>query len=185
MTKTINIIDPDKNKNSQIKYRATSTRLREYDYGQNGAYFITICTKNREPFFGEILNDKMQLSDVGEIAQKFWEEIPDHFPFVILGEWVIMPNHTHGVIFIDRTSSVSVETPNLGVSMPYWKPGNLGVIINQYKRACIIQSRKINAGFAWQSRFYDRIIRNETELNHISEYIILNPQNWETDDYFY
>ena len=91
------------------KYRIPSTRLQNWDYGWNAAYFVTICTHNRKHYFGEIIksannqNDKkMNLSDIGILAKHFWTEIPDHFPFVILDEFVIMPDHMHGIIIIDK-----------------------------------------------------------------------------------
>ena len=82
------------------KYRINSTRLKNWDYGGNALYFITICTKNREHFFGEITKGKMKLSEIGEIAKKCWLEIPEHFPFVKLDEFVVMPNHVHGIILL-------------------------------------------------------------------------------------
>lgn len=84
------------------KYRLGSARLAGYDYGQNGAYFITICTANREPFFGEVLNKEMQLNQLGEMAQKYWLQIPQQFSFAKLDEYVIMPNHIHGILMIDK-----------------------------------------------------------------------------------
>lgn len=89
-------------KKFQNKYRVETTRLRSWNYGWNGAYFVTICTKNREFFFGEISNQQMNLSEIGEIADLCWKEIPNHFPFVELGEFVVMPNHLHGIIIIDK-----------------------------------------------------------------------------------
>jgi REP element-mobilizing transposase RayT len=182
----------DKFKN---KYKIQSVRLQGYNYAQNGIYFVTICTKNREYFFGEVINGKMILSDAGKIASQFWKEIPKHFPFVNLDEYQIMPNHLHGII------EINVETPNLGVLLKNndfetpgsgvstdgynknWKPGCLGVIVNQYKRICTIEIRKqLNPiTFAWQSRFYDHIIRNDASLNKIREYITSNPVMWERD----
>ena len=85
------------------KYRIPSARLPNWDYGWNGAYFITICTANRECFFGNILDGEMQLLEIGEMADKFWLEIPEHFPFVKLDVHVVMPNHVHGIIVIDKT----------------------------------------------------------------------------------
>ncbi len=109
--------------NYQNKYRIASARLEGYDYGRNGAYFITICTKDRRHFFGEIVNGEMQLSAVGELAKIFWLEIPQHFPFVRLANFVVMPNHTHGILIVDKTDddldSVlddSVETLQCNVS---------------------------------------------------------------------
>src|SRR4030042_2172704 len=93
---------PEKFKN---KYTIQSARLSGYDYSQNGMYFITICAKDREEFFGKIENGKMILSDIGKIAEKFWQEIPLHFSFVILDEYIVMPNHTHGIIEIFRNTN--------------------------------------------------------------------------------
>ena len=122
---------PDKFQN---KYRISSARLQHWDYGSDALYFVTICTQNREHYFGEIDDGKMQLSETGKIAYRFWFEIPNHFPFVELGEFVVMPNHIHGIIIIDKNGAndnpggdvigdngnvaigAIVETPNLGVS---------------------------------------------------------------------
>ena len=92
------------------KYRITSARLKGYDYGSEGAYFITICTDNREHFFGEIkevsegniTKKTMHLNHVGRLAEQFWMEIPVHFPFVELGEFVVMPNHIHGILILNK-----------------------------------------------------------------------------------
>ncbi len=86
----------------QNKYRIPSARLPSWDYANNGAYFITTCTKNRECYFGEITDGKNQLSEIGKKTNYFWLEIPNHFPFVILDEFVVMPNHIHGIIMIDK-----------------------------------------------------------------------------------
>ncbi len=93
----------DKYKN---KYRIASTRLQNWDYGWNASYFITICTKNRKHYFGKIVNKKMQLTELGQTAYECFQEIPKHFPFVVLGEFVIMPNHVHGIIIIDKQDDV-------------------------------------------------------------------------------
>jgi putative transposase len=185
------------------KYRIESARLKNWDYSTEGCYFVTICTQGRNHYFGGIDNGAMMLSEIGKIAEQFWGEIPNHFPFVHLDEWVIMPNHVHGIVVIDKsittnnmelkktadpvaaaTVAAVVETPKLGVSTD-WKPGTIGVIINQYKRICTIQSRKTNPKFAWQPRFHDHIIRNNDELTRIQEYIVNNPANWDNDDLQY
>jgi len=192
------------------KYRIPSNRLKNWDYGSNSAYFITICTKNREHFFGEINNGKMQLNELGKNAVQFWMEIPNHFPFIELGNFVIMPNHTHGILIIDKpvdnraVDTPNVEMPNLGIStgcistglstdipqkpkpknggkIDEWKPGTIGVIINQYKRMVTIHNRKINPNFAWQSNFHDHIIRNSKSFENIQNYIENNPAQWKED----
>ena len=225
----------------QNRYRIKSTRLQNWDYSWNGLYFITICTKDRICFFGDIIERetsgsdiyvKNGLSEIGKIAEKYWLEIPQHFSFVKLDAFVIMPNHVHGIIVIDHRNDKrqnhinkghirnidvkktdiakthivetpnimeihDVETPKLGVSTTTmennkqiggknekWKSGTLGAIINQYKRICTINARKINPDFAWQSRFYDRIIRDKTAYQNIFKYIIENPLKWQ-DDKFY
>jgi len=184
------------------QYRIKSARLKNWDYGWNAMYFITICTQNREFYFGDIADpyklgvSTMQLTEIGEIALKYWNEIPKHFPFVELDEFVVMPNHVHGIIVINKTDDgrKDVETPKLGVSTTRipntaaaskkWNPATLGVIINQYKRICTINARKLNPDFAWQSRFYDHIIRDDQSFQKIRDYIYNNPITW-TDDKFH
>ena len=94
----------------QNKYRIPSSRLQTWDYGTNGAYFITICTQNREHFFGIVQNGTVQLSQIGKIAEQLWIEIPNQFPFIELGNFVVMPNHVHGILIINKIVSPSVET---------------------------------------------------------------------------
>jgi REP element-mobilizing transposase RayT len=90
---------PDKFQN---KYRIPSARLQNWDYSSNGAYFITICTQNREHYFGEIKDAAMQISTIGQLAEQYWKEIPNHFPFVELENFVVMPNHIHGILIINK-----------------------------------------------------------------------------------
>ena len=172
----------------QNKYRIPSARLQTWNYGSNAPYFVTICTHGRECFFGNIvetpkLGVSNTLSPIGQLAQKYWAEIPNHFPFVKLGAFVVMPNHVHGIIIIDNPANtpnlgdISVQTPKLGVCT------KLGTIINQYKRAVTIGARHINPVFAWQSRFHDHIIRDDRSFHNISNYINRNPQNWKGDKF--
>ncbi|MEA3398678.1 MAG: transposase [Patescibacteria group bacterium] len=95
------------------KYKIKSTRWDGYDYSQSGFYFVTFCTKNRKRYFGNIINGKMILNNLGKLALKYWLEIPKHFPYAELDEFIIMPNHIHGIIFINNKQSVN--TPKLGV----------------------------------------------------------------------
>jgi len=189
----------DKEKYFANKYRIASARHPRWDYGWNAAYFVTINTKNRACYFGDVVDDKMQLSDIGLLVHRFWNEIPHHFSYVQLGAFVVMPNHMHGIIIINKPDDGrdvgdgqpgdgrDVETPKLGVSTQTgaasqkWKPGSLGVIINQYKRVVTIRARKIDTVFAWQPRFHDHIIRDENEYQRITNYIINNPLNWKDD----
>ncbi len=150
----------------------------------------------------------MQLSEIGRIVYHFWHKIPNHFTFVMLDEFIVMPNHIHGIIIIDdnvvdtpnvdtpNVETPNVETPKLGVSTTTtdttnkkqthnaslkWKSGTLGVVINQYKRICTINARKVNPNFAWQLNYYDHIIRNNKSYENIRNYICNNPENWHND----
>jgi putative transposase len=100
------------------KYRIPTARAAWWNYSNNGAYFITICTTNRRHFLGECSKGKMQLSTMGAIVQGFWFEIPKHFPFVQLGEFVVMPNHIHGVLILNRPDHLPVETLHCNDSTP-------------------------------------------------------------------
>jgi len=185
------------------KYRIPSARLKNWDYGNNAAYFITICTSNRENYFGDIQNGVMCLNEMGILAETYWIEIPNHFSFVELGNFVIMPNHTHGVLIIDKpTVSVAVETrliaslPTNVINPNAKKIGgitgnanpmiheNISRIIRWYKGRCTFEIRKIHADFAWQPRFYDHIIRNDFSFNKIQNYITNNPFNWYKDKFY-
>jgi REP element-mobilizing transposase RayT len=137
----------------------------------------------------------MGLNEIGQLVQKYWVEIPNHFAFIELGNFVVMPNHVHGILIIDKNDMGTVdlvgsvvETPNLGVSITEktmrtaaankkWKPNTIGSIINQYKRICTINARKIHSDFAWQSRFHDHIIHDANEFERIQNYIENNPKN--------
>ncbi|MBC7426817.1 MAG: transposase [Bacteroidia bacterium] len=84
------------------KYRTESLRLQNWDYSSEGSCFITICTQNRVQYFGEIEEGELVISEMGQIAQKIWEKIPNQFPFIELRDYVIMPNHIHGILFINK-----------------------------------------------------------------------------------
>ena len=170
------------------KYRVESTRLRGWDYASAGWYFVTLCTRNRECVWGEVVNGAVRLSPMGEIVAEEWRKTEQIRANVALDEWVIMPNHVHGIIVIKNNPIVEtphvetphVETPRRGVST--LKPDSLGSIIGQIKSVCT--KRIWAAGFTdfnWQARFYDHIIRSEQSLKAIREYIANNPLNWESD----
>ncbi len=169
------------------KYRSPSARLAGYDYTRKGAYFVTICTNKHICYFGDIFKGKMILSETGVTVQNFWKEIQDHFPTAHIDEFIIMPNHIHGIIII---KSDSVETPNLGVSTtlksgnPYWKSNSIGLIINQFKRICTIKTKSLGLDLSWQPRYYDHIIRSANEFDCIRIYIKNNPDNWLNDDIY-
>lgn len=168
------------------KYRIESTRLPNWDYSGSGSYFVTICTRDRQHFLSDIVGGIVNLSKMGEIAAEEWQKTPKIRPNVTLDAWVIMPNHIHGIITIQNP--VPVETPRRDVSSTnksQLKPNSLGSIIGQFKSVC---TKRIWADgfqdFAWQPRFHDRIIRDETALNRVRQYILNNPKNWHKDSQF-
>jgi len=179
------------------KYRISSARLQTWDYSNNGAYFITICTQNRHYFFGNINNGIMQLSEIGKLAEQFWHEIPNHFPMVELGNFVVMPNHVHGILIIDKTNdepfvetrqclvSTTIETNTIIGSSRFQNQGKntISSIVGSYKSIVTKISRQINPNFGWQSRFHDHIIRNSKSFDNIQNYIEQNPLNWSNDKF--
>jgi REP element-mobilizing transposase RayT len=103
------------------KYRIESARHPNWDYSANGWYFITICTQNRQYFFGNIQNGIMDLSIAGKIAQKLWGDIPDRFPHVQLNAFIVMPNHIHGILIIDRLPDDGRDAINRVSTANHWK----------------------------------------------------------------
>jgi len=181
------------------KYRIETTRLRGWDYAAAGGYFVTLCTRNRLPFFGEIRGGEMHLSPIGEIACEYWLQIPQHTAGnVELDVFVVMPNHVHGIIII-RDSVVETLQCNVSTTTPPTRnvsttttpnpmaqisprAGSLGAMIRSYKSAVSRWCAQNGyPEFGWQARFYDRIIRDETALQNIRRYILENPLKWETD----
>jgi putative transposase len=184
---------------TQTKYNRRSIRLKEFDYSQSGSYFVTVCTRNRVCLFGGIEDENMVLNQVGRMIEEKWNRIPHHFNHVKLDAFQIMPNHIHGIIFINN-ECVGAKHSGLidnkagrnqsGNASPLrerphgTKPGSLSSIMQNFLS---ITTRKINQirntqGIkCWQRNFHDRIIRNDKELNAIREYIINNPLQWEED----
>lgn len=161
-----------------------SYRLKGYDYGKNGAYFITFCTQNRVPYLGEIINQEMILNEMGKIAQQLWLEIPNQFPFAKLENFVVMPDHIHGIIIIDKDSSwdaINHIRPNnggfAGESNPMNKE-NIPRIIRWFKGRCSFEIRKKWPEFKWQSLYHDILIRDEKAFQNIQRYIENNPKNY-------
>lgn len=184
------------------KHHRRSIRLKNYDYASEGAYFVTIVTQERDCLFGEIVEKEIYLSNYGEIVQKWWNEIPVHFPSVEIGAFVIMPNHVHGIIFITEqrrgevTSSrdnqnqnnlfveQGITTIQFGATPPIRKP-TLGQIVAYFKYQSTKEMNAIdNTGTItkfWQRNYYEHIIRNEKELKQKIDYILDNPSRWEND----
>ncbi len=167
------------------KYRISSARLQHYDYASAGMYFVTINALNHRCIFGHIADQTIILSPLGSIIQDCWNEIPIHFRHIELGEFQIMPNHLHGILFFVTDGKGFGELPALGRKPGAMQAGSLSIAMNSFKGAVTFQSRQQHlAERVWQPRFHEHVIRNEQELGRIQEYIITNPAQWEADRYY-
>ncbi len=181
------------------KYRIASTRKTGWDYRREAVYFVTFCTNKRLPYFGRIVNCEMILSDLGQIATRHWNDIPNHFSFIELINFVVMPNHIHGLVgIIDNSRDGTVETLHAtslqspehlqqirndeilaGISP---KRGSLSSVIRSYKSAVTCYANQNNIEFGWQTRYHDHIVRNDDEFDRINKYITNNPRKWDNDE---
>ena len=170
----------DKFKN---KYRINSVRLKGWDYSSKGYYYITICTKNKIDYFGNIICrdaiHRVSLSKIGEIAKQYWLAIPKYHPYVELDEFIIMPNHIHGIIHIVETPYMA--SPNNMNNKNKFGPQskNIASIVRGYKSSITKWSKIKGLDFSWHAGFYDHIMRNNQALEDILKYILNNSANWE------
>jgi len=155
------------------KFRIDSARLSTWDYGSNGLYFITICTDHMLPYFGSVEKAGVIYSKIGNYACHCWESIPLHFPFVQLDQYIVMPNHIHGILCIQKQSCRSWHPNQFG---PQSK--NIASIIRGFKSAVKTYANQHGIDFHWQTRYYDRIIKNEGQLDRVRNYISNNPRKW-------
>jgi REP element-mobilizing transposase RayT len=168
--------------NPEIHHRR-SIRLKDYDYSQAGAYFVTICTWQFECLFGDIVEGGMRLNELGRVVLAEWNRTTEIRKEIELDVAVVMPNHFHGIICIvdDRTT---VGATGRSPLPPGPRPRSLGAFVGGFKAATTKQINIIrdNPGCpVWQRNYYERVIRNETELERAREYIINNPQKWALD----
>ena len=187
-------------------YRIPSARWQDWDYGANAACFVTICTAHRERFFGEIAGGEMTLTEIGRTAQVEWLKTPGLRPDmnIILGEYVVMPNHFHGIIAIGE-NPYNTDAPGVGGGVGgvqtqciaslqsnasrQWQTNkfgpqskNLASIIRGFKSAVTKYAAMHAIPFAWQARFHDRVIRDNGEHHRIAQYINANIENWQDDE---
>ena len=166
-------------------HKRRSIRLKEYDYSQPGEYFITICTHNRECLLGGIVDDAIRLSAIGEIVQRCWDSIPNHFPNVELDAFVVMPNHVHGIIIINESCRGEVTSPLLeAATSPLLRKPALGNIVAFFKyqsTKLINEMNRTTGGRFWQRNYFEHVIRDDKDLQNTQDYIINNPLNWKKD----
>jgi putative transposase len=192
------------------KHQRQSIRLRQYDYSWPGAYFVTLCVREKDCVLGEIVDGEMRLSEWGRIVHEFWDVIPDHFPNVSVDGRITMPNHGHAIIKIDhaRRGAVAaphVATPNVVASHDAMSDdaashdGNaggktgeetsplrptLGQIVAYYKYQTTKRINELRGRPGvpfWQRNYWEHVVRDEIDLNRIRQYIENNPLRWHED----
>jgi len=165
-------------------------RLRGFDYSQANWYYVTICTNHHESLFvHSAFANNLQLNDIGQIAHQCWLDIPNHYSNVKLDEFIIMPNHVHGIIIINtQTTRANNDSPlpNNNQSQPriqtHGTSNTIGAIVRGFKIGVTKWCRANTQIYdVWQRNYYEHIIRDKGELTHIRKYIKDNPKNWETD----
>jgi REP element-mobilizing transposase RayT len=177
------------------KQRRHPIRLKGYDYSVAAAYFVTICTQDRMALFGDIVNDAMRVNQYGRVVSECWKSIPAHFPRAGLDAFVVMPNHIHGMIQLaDATGEVFVGAQHAApfqsityrpLSDRHVRPGSLGAMVRSFKSAVVrrINSLRETSGMpVWQRNYYEHVIRDESEVLRIREYILANPARWAEDE---
>ena len=192
------------------KYRIASARAQWHEYN-GGEYFVTICTKDRVRYFGEIYsgktqdgaNDmktepKMRLTEIGGFADLQFRNVTRHYPYAKIPLWVVMPNHIHAVVVIDNIDcrdvahgncrdvarNVSTDKINQSTSVVAPKRNTLSVVIRGIKSAVTKFANENGIPFKWQPRFHDRIIRDTEEMNGIAQYIEENVAKWQYDEFY-
>ncbi len=176
-------------------------RLSNFDDSTPGAYFVTICTHERECLFGDVVDEVVRLNGLGEVVQQTWDALPDHFAHVESDQFVIMPNHVHGVVVLmDDFPGVGAThaSPVVGVPGPARathasplrngpKPNSIGTIVGSFKSAVTkhINHLRLTLGHpVWQRNYYEHVIRDDRDLAAIRDYIAGNPARWLVDEHY-
>jgi putative transposase len=172
------------------QHHRRSIRLRDHNYAEPGAYFVTLCTEGHLCLFGEVEGDIVRLNPSGQIVEQAWRDLPNHYPYMELDVFVVMPNHVHMIVILtERSSLVGAGFKPALTPVPARTPDapkryGLGEIIRAFKT---FSSRQINkcrgtpGASLWQRNYYEHIIRHERALRHIRGYIVENPQRWAHD----
>ncbi len=163
------------------RHHRRSIRLKGYDYARAGAYFVTLCTKDRACLFGDIVDGLMVLNEAGRVVEECWNDIPAHFHQIILDAFVVMPNHIHGILRIVDAVGAKDVSP-----LPSRRPGTsntIGSVIRGFKIG-VTKWMRANTDIQelWQRNYYEHVIRDESSLRRIREYIAKNPASWADDE---
>jgi putative transposase len=157
------------------RYRIPSARLAGWDYRWAGVYSVTICTRGRVCWFGDVREGQVVLSPVGEVVAQEWRKIPRHRPRVTLDEWIVMPDHLHGILIFQGRTQGETDRPKHLLAQ------SLGAVIGRFKSEATkrIWWNLKQRAFAWQARFYDTILHDQADLDRLRAYIRENPSRWE------
>lgn len=161
-----------------------SLRLPGYDYSQTGAYYVTICVNEHRCIFGDILGETIQLNAAGLIVRQYWLELQRAFTHLAVDEFVVMPNHIHGIVILMGTPSLpDPKDPDvhatLGDIIQWFKT----MTTNAYIRAVRSENWPAFDRRLWQRGYYEHIIRNDIDLQRVREYFVNNPMKWSVDKY--
>ena len=165
--------DPD-------QHHRRSVRLRGYDYSQPGTYFLTVCTHDRECLFGDVLDGEITFNEAGRIIDECWHDLPDHYPYVALDAFVVMPNHVHGLVVLQDTVGAGLKPAHARREERYALPE----IVRGFKTFSARRINRVTGRIGqpiWQRNYYEHVIRNEADLDSIREYIVGNPAKWRED----
>ncbi len=164
-------------------------RLKGYDYTQTGAYSVTVCEQDRKCLFGDVKNGEMILNDAGCMIETNWNKLSQRFPNIEPDEFIVMPNHIHGIINIVGAPLVGARNGNRAGTRPAPTVGDImgafkSITTNEYIRNIKYNNWPSFNKRLWQRNFYEHVIRDENDLNRIREYIMTNPAKWEEDEYY-
>jgi len=179
----------------EYRFERRLNRCSMFNYSLPGFYYVTICTKDRIHWFGQIVDDQMILNEIGAAANEFWSLIPRFYKNVLIDQYAVMPNHIHGIIRImdggastdalvgTEQCSVPTNPPDTGVSANGKNYGLVSKIVKSFKNetTTFVRKKLCNQTFSWQRSYYDRLLRTDDELEHARWYIRTNPERWYRD----
>jgi len=176
---------PGENRPNYPAPRRRPLRLPGFDYSGEGAYFVTICTRNRECLLGDVMKGKMRLNELGQMVQTVWDGLRERFPAIESDAFVVMPNHVHGILVLVG-AGLALSQGGAASSAPTGPASitTLGTVVRAFKSICAIGVNRLLSRSGqplWQRSYYEHIIRDEESLNRIREYIGTNPLRWQLD----
>ena len=186
---------PDENRTNNPPPRRRPLRLPGFDYSSEGAYFVTMCTRNRECLFGHVVNGKMCLKEAGRMVQRVWDGLSDRFPVIESDAFVVMPNHVHGILVVGAAlAPPKRRKAGAGLAPPRWGAASsaptrfasttLGTVLRAFKSISAIGVNRLLSRSGqppWQRSYYEHVIRDEESLKRLREYIATNPLRWQLD----